>query len=171
MLVRIRRDASEQMVLAHVTSRLSTLVSALTVQILKDDWTRPSLATGVLPPGVATSVEYGVPPGPPKPGEEADPLTSTPSKPSSPPPEFSFHTPGRNAPALVLPGAHQHRPHSLGLAYAAGPYGSMLGLGLSRPGVPPHGAPAAPAFRTAFGSVPQRYGAQPGGGPFGLYRP
>ncbi|KAJ8285138.1 hypothetical protein COCON_G00039880 [Conger conger] len=82
--VRIRRDASEQMVLAHVTSRLSSLVTALTVQILKDDWTRPSH-----------------------------------------PPEFAFHTPGRNA--LALPSAHQHRPLSLGLAYAAGPYGSMLG--------------------------------------------
>ncbi|XP_074642837.1 zinc transporter 6-A-like isoform X2 [Tubulanus polymorphus] len=42
--VRIRRDANEQMVLAHVTNRLSTLVSNLTIQIFKDDWaTRASV--------------------------------------------------------------------------------------------------------------------------------
>ncbi|XP_035263323.1 zinc transporter 6-like [Anguilla anguilla] len=169
--VRIRRDASEQMVLAHVTSRLSALVTALTVQIFKDDWTRPSLATGVLPAGAMTPVEYGVPPGPPKHAEEADPLTSTPSKLSSPPPEFSFHTPGRHAHPLILPSAQQqHRPHSLGLAYGAGPYGSMLGLGMARPGGAP-GVPPAQGFRTALGSVPHRYGAQPGSTQFGLYRP
>ncbi|KAJ8366112.1 hypothetical protein SKAU_G00149430 [Synaphobranchus kaupii] len=167
--VRIRRDASEQMVLAHVTSRLSTLVTALTVQIFKDDWTRPSLATGVLPVGAMTPVEYGVPSGPPKPSEEADPLTSTPSKLSSPPPEFSFNTPGRNVNPLILPSAHQHRPHSLGLAYGASPYGSMLGLGLARPGGAP-GVPPAQGFRTALGSVPHRYGTQPGSTQFGLYR-
>jgi len=31
--VRVRRDANEQMVLAHVTNRLSPLVSQLTVQV------------------------------------------------------------------------------------------------------------------------------------------
>ena len=40
--VRVRRDADEQMVLAHVYHRLSNLVSVLTVQIFKDDWSRPS---------------------------------------------------------------------------------------------------------------------------------
>lgn len=40
--VRVRRDAEEQMVLAHVYNRLSNLVSRLTVQIVKDDWTRGS---------------------------------------------------------------------------------------------------------------------------------
>lgn len=40
--VRIRRDANEQMVLAHVYHRLSNLVAVLAVQIFKDDWTRPS---------------------------------------------------------------------------------------------------------------------------------
>ena len=40
--VRIRRDADEQMVLAHVVNRLSNLVPVLTVQVFKDDWTRPS---------------------------------------------------------------------------------------------------------------------------------
>lgn len=36
--VRVRRDADEQMVLAHVTNRLSQLVPLLTVQVVKDDW-------------------------------------------------------------------------------------------------------------------------------------
>lgn len=40
--MRVRRDADEQMVLAHVYNRLSNLVSQLTVQIFKDDWTRAS---------------------------------------------------------------------------------------------------------------------------------
>lgn len=40
--VRVRRDADEQMVLAHVYHRLSNLVSVLTVQIFKDDWSRPN---------------------------------------------------------------------------------------------------------------------------------
>jgi len=40
--VRVRRDADEQMVLAHVYNRLSNLISVLTVQIFKDDWSRPS---------------------------------------------------------------------------------------------------------------------------------
>lgn len=38
--VRIRRDANEQLVLAHVASRLAPLVSVLTVQTFKDDWSR-----------------------------------------------------------------------------------------------------------------------------------
>ncbi|XP_073248300.1 zinc transporter 6-like isoform X1 [Porites lutea] len=40
--VRIRRDASEQMVLAHVTNKLSSHVTYLTVQVFKDDWIRSS---------------------------------------------------------------------------------------------------------------------------------
>jgi hypothetical protein len=36
----VRRDADEQLVLAHVFHRLSCLVHPLTVQIFKDDWTR-----------------------------------------------------------------------------------------------------------------------------------
>ncbi|KAL5008541.1 hypothetical protein ScPMuIL_014122 [Solemya velum] len=40
--VRVRRDADEQMVLAHVYSRLSNLVPILTIQIFKDDWNRAS---------------------------------------------------------------------------------------------------------------------------------
>lgn len=42
MHVRVRRDADEQLVLAHVVNRLSDLVPNLTVQIFKDDWTRPT---------------------------------------------------------------------------------------------------------------------------------
>ena len=42
MQVRVRRDADEQMVLAHVYNRLSNLVSLLTIQIFKDDWSRAS---------------------------------------------------------------------------------------------------------------------------------
>jgi len=36
--VRIRRDANEQMVLAHVHDRLRSVVSDLTIQAFKDDW-------------------------------------------------------------------------------------------------------------------------------------
>uniref|UniRef100_A0A1I8JPG2 PARG_cat domain-containing protein n=1 Tax=Macrostomum lignano TaxID=282301 RepID=A0A1I8JPG2_9PLAT len=43
--VRVRRDASEQLVLAHVTNRLAHLVPGLTVQVYKDDWSR-----GLQPP-------------------------------------------------------------------------------------------------------------------------
>ena len=35
----MRRDADEQLVLAHVVDRLSNLVSVLTVQVFKDEWT------------------------------------------------------------------------------------------------------------------------------------
>lgn len=38
--VRVRRDADEQLVLAHVYNRLSNLVSRLSIQIFKDDWSR-----------------------------------------------------------------------------------------------------------------------------------
>ncbi|XP_061692482.1 zinc transporter 6 [Syngnathoides biaculeatus] len=108
--VRIRRDANEQLVLAHVTNRLLPLVSTLTVQIFKDDWTRP-LLTGALspssapPPAVAAEGFVGLSSLPPPQSER---VTSTPSKPSSPPPEFSFETPGRNVqPVLLTAAAHQ----------------------------------------------------------------
>uniref|UniRef100_A0A4W6BRJ0 Solute carrier family 30 member 6 n=1 Tax=Lates calcarifer TaxID=8187 RepID=A0A4W6BRJ0_LATCA len=146
--VRIRRDANEQLVLAHVTNRLLPLVSTLTVQIFKDDWTRP-LLTGTLssssspsaPPlgsaeGYATVSSSSLPPLLLSSGGELDPLTSTPSKPSSPPPEFSFDTPGRNVQPMVLPapGHHTHRPYGgLGLTYGASPYTGMLNQGLARP--------------------------------------
>ncbi|KAG9332870.1 hypothetical protein JZ751_014474 [Albula glossodonta] len=156
--VRIRRDASEQMVLAHVTSRLHALVSTLTVQIFKDDWIRPSLVAGVLPAGSLSPADYGTPPPAPlhRPGEHADPLTSTPVKPGSPPPEFSFHTPGRSTPPLLLPSSQPHRPYSLGLDYRPSPYGSTLAW--ARPDSTGLGRLSAPGFRTALGTVPHRYG-------------
>ncbi|XP_075243318.1 zinc transporter 6-A-like [Convolutriloba macropyga] len=45
--IRVRRDANEQMVLAHVLSRLSSTASSsnVTVEIFKDDWTQLSAAT------------------------------------------------------------------------------------------------------------------------------
>ncbi|KAM7408253.1 hypothetical protein PAMA_002113 [Pampus argenteus] len=183
--VRIRRDANEQLVLAHVTNRLLPLVSTLTVQIFKDDWTRP-LLTGTL-----SSSSSGAPLGPAEgyaafsssslptvllsSGAEFDPLTSTPSKPSSPPPEFSFNTPGRNAQPVVLPapGQHAHRPYGgLGLTYGVPPYTGMLSQGLARPGSGQGlgvqglgagyglGMPSSQSYRTAFGgsTAPLRFG-------------
>ncbi|XP_033102453.1 zinc transporter 6-like [Anneissia japonica] len=44
--VRVRRDADEQLVLAHVANKLSNLVFNLTIQVIKDDWTRPSSMAG-----------------------------------------------------------------------------------------------------------------------------
>lgn len=173
--VRIRRDANEQLVLAHVTNRLLPLVSTLTVQIFKDDWTRP-LLTGTL------SSSPSIPPLAPSDGYgpltsltpmllssgELDPLTSTPSKPTSPPPEFSFNTPGRNVQAVVLPapGQHTHRPYGVGLGYGASAYTGMLSQGQTRPleaqglgtglglGVPSQN------YRTAYGATtaPLRFG-------------
>ncbi|KAF4524626.1 hypothetical protein B566_EDAN013877 [Ephemera danica] len=40
--VRVRRDADEQLVLAHVMARLSPLVPVLRVQVVKDDWSHSS---------------------------------------------------------------------------------------------------------------------------------
>uniref|UniRef100_A0A8C3GA43 Solute carrier family 30 member 6 n=1 Tax=Cyclopterus lumpus TaxID=8103 RepID=A0A8C3GA43_CYCLU len=181
--VRIRRDANEQLVLAHVTNRLLPLVSTLTVQIFKDDWTRP-LLTGTLsssassapalgPEGYATFPASSAPPPLLTSGGEMDPLTSTPSKPSSPPPEFAFNTPGRNAQPVVLPnpGHHTHRPYGgLGLAYGAPPYTGMPSQGVARPGGAPglgpqglgagFGLPSSQSYRTSFGgaTAPPRFG-------------
>ncbi|KAM9847735.1 zinc transporter 6 [Aulostomus maculatus] len=187
--VRIRRDANEQLVLAHVTNRLLPLVSTLTVQIFKDDWTRP-LLTGTLssssvpPPGTAEGYtnlsSSSMPPLLLSSGAELDPLTSTPSKPSSPPPEFSFDTPGRNVQPVVLPapGHHVHRPYGgLGFGYGASPYTGMLTQGLARPGgglglgmqglgagyglgMGGSGIPSSQSYRTAFGgsTAPLRFG-------------
>ncbi|KAG7462994.1 hypothetical protein MATL_G00190610 [Megalops atlanticus] len=175
--VRIRRDANEQMVLAHVTNRLYTLVSTLTVQIFKDDWIRPSLATGVLSAGVLSPPDYGAPSPPSKPAEELDPLTSTPAKPGSPPPEFSFNTPGRNINPLLLPSAQPQRPYSLGLGYGASPYSSAFSQAWPRPTGGPGlglgagvGMPSAQGFRTAFGAAPHRYGTHMAPPQFGQYR-
>ncbi|XP_023183211.1 zinc transporter 6 [Xiphophorus maculatus] len=188
--VRIRRDANEQLVLAHVTNRLLPLVATLTVQIFKDDWTRP-LLSGVLSSPAATPPLPVAPEGyaasfPPvlygsAGGQEFDPLTSTPSKPSSPPPEFSFDTPGRNVAPLVLPapGQHAHRPfEGLGLSYGAPPYAGMLGAGpgAGRGPAPGLGAgfglPSSHSYRTAFaGSTPPlRFGTSNPAAPQSQYR-
>uniref|UniRef100_A0A8C9WBC5 Solute carrier family 30 member 6 n=1 Tax=Scleropages formosus TaxID=113540 RepID=A0A8C9WBC5_SCLFO len=140
--VRIRRDANEQMVLAHVTNRLCTLVSTLTVQIFKDDWIRPSLMTGSLPMGMLGPSDYSGPPPAPKPLDALDPLTSTPAKASSPPPEFSFNTPGRN----VAPVMFSH-----GLTRPGSGLGVGIGLGAGA------GMASTQNFRTAFSAAPHRY--------------
>uniref|UniRef100_A0A4W4EL81 Cation efflux protein transmembrane domain-containing protein n=1 Tax=Electrophorus electricus TaxID=8005 RepID=A0A4W4EL81_ELEEL len=167
--VRIRRDANEQMVLAHVTNRLHTLVSTLTVQIFKDDWSRPLLVSSVLPAGTHSLSDYIGPSGflgPPlsKHPDEPEPLTSTPSKPSSPPPEFSFNTPGRNIQPVVLSSTQQHRPYSLGLAYGSSPYAGMLGQGFAQ-------MPSVQGYRTSFSAAPQRYGSNPLPSQMNQYRP
>jgi len=43
VVVRVRRDADEQLVLAHVTDRLFSIVPELTVQVNKDTSWRPAL--------------------------------------------------------------------------------------------------------------------------------
>uniref|UniRef100_A0A673XTY4 Solute carrier family 30 member 6 n=1 Tax=Salmo trutta TaxID=8032 RepID=A0A673XTY4_SALTR len=184
--VRIRRDANEQMVLAHVTNRLFPLVSTLTVQIFKDDWIRPSLVAEALPAGTLRPSDYGglssfVPP-PPKPSEDINRLTSTPFKPSSPPPEFSFNTPGRHVHPVVLPNTQPHRPYGMGLSYGASPYTSMLNQDLARPGIGlgmgigmnmgmGAGMPSSQGFRTALGAAPQRFGSIPVPSQYSQYRP
>uniref|UniRef100_A0A8L0DRR7 Cation efflux protein transmembrane domain-containing protein n=1 Tax=Oncorhynchus mykiss TaxID=8022 RepID=A0A8L0DRR7_ONCMY len=182
--VRIRRDANEQMVLAHVTNRLFTLVSTLTVQIFKDDWIRPSLMAEALPASTLRPSDYGglssfVPP-PPKPSEDINRLTSTPFKPSSPPPEFSFNTPGRHVHPVVLPNTQPQRPYGMGLSYGASPYTSMLNQDLARPGMGigigmnlgmGAGMPSSQGFRTALGAAPQRFGSIPVPSQYSQYRP
>ncbi|XP_029031692.1 zinc transporter 6 [Betta splendens] len=172
--VRIRRDANEQLVLAHVTNRLLPLISTLTVQIFKDDWTRPLLAGALTSspssaPPLAAAESYAplssssLPPLLLSSAAELDPLTSTPSKPSSPPPEFSFDTPGRNVPPVFLPAPGQQAPRpygGLGLAYGAA-YPGMLGQGLARTsGGTGFGVAASHSYRTALGGsmAPLRFG-------------
>ncbi|KAM9364366.1 zinc transporter 6 isoform 2-T2 [Pholidichthys leucotaenia] len=187
--VRIRRDANEQLVLAHVTNRLLPLVPTLTVQIFKDDWTRP-LLTGTLS---SSSSPTTVPPLGPAEGYAAlssslpplllDPLTSTPSKHATPPPEFSFNTPGRNIQPVLL---HAHRPYGgPGLSYGAVPYagmmprpgGSGLGLGVQGLGagfglgVGGSMAPSSQNYRTAFGGSMAPLGFGTGNPLSAQYRP
>ncbi|KAK5599441.1 hypothetical protein CRENBAI_021153 [Crenichthys baileyi] len=190
--VRIRRDANEQLVLAHVTNRLLPLVFTLTVQIFKDDWTRPLLSSVLSSPtagpplgpaeGYTSSFPPALYPSTAAGGlQHFDPLTSTPSKPSSPPPEFSFDTPGRNVQPLVLPapGQHAHRPYGgLGLSFGM-PYPGMLGQGLARPGagqgfgVQGLGAGFGPqSYRSAFvaSTAPLRFGTSNPVAPQSQYR-
>uniref|UniRef100_UPI00358F0D11 zinc transporter 6 isoform X2 n=1 Tax=Myxine glutinosa TaxID=7769 RepID=UPI00358F0D11 len=110
--VRVRRDANEQLVLAHVTNRLSVLVSPLTVQIFKDDWSRPNLNTGGLAPGNIPASDWLV--TMPHSLHSHSPLTSTPTKSVNPTAEFSFGTPGLGLNPVALPRPHPPR------AYAGG---------------------------------------------------
>ncbi|XP_072265249.1 zinc transporter 6 isoform X1 [Pyxicephalus adspersus] len=128
--VRIRRDANEQMVLAHVTNRLSTLISTLTIQIFKDEWTRPVLSPNVMAPNMLNNPDHHVIQMPylKTSSDELSPLTSTPSKPSSPPPEFAFNTPGKNLNPVILPNTHT-KPYGLGVyGFGVPGYGSTQGL-------------------------------------------
>nr|XP_042122854.1 zinc transporter 6 isoform X5 [Peromyscus maniculatus bairdii] len=150
--VRIRRDANEQMVLAHVTSRLYTLVSTLTVQIFKDDWIRPALLSGPVAPNVLHFSDHHIIPMPLlKHTDDMTPVTSTPSKPTSPPPEFAFNTPGKNMSPVIL--NTQTRPYGLGLNRGYTPYSSVLSQGLAVPGIG-----AGQGLRPTFPHIPSRYG-------------
>ncbi|KAM8945502.1 zinc transporter 6 [Pelodytes ibericus] len=152
--VRIRRDANEQMVLAHVTNRLYTLVSKLTVQIFKDEWARPVLSSGPMPPNILNIPEHHIiqMPSLKTTSDEMSPLTSTPSKPSSPPPEFAFNTPGKNINPVIL-SSTQTRPFGVGFNYGSTPYGANFTQGL---GVPALGS--TQGLRTGVTNVANRYG-------------
>nr|XP_033794531.1 zinc transporter 6 isoform X2 [Geotrypetes seraphini] len=150
--VRIRRDANEQMVLAHVTNRLCTLVSTLTVQIFKDDWIKPALTTGPIPSNVQNLSDHHVAPVLPLKTDDVNPCTSTPAKFSRPPPEFSFNTPGKNVTPVILSNAHT-RPPGMFLNYGALPYSSTFNQGFRMPAFG-----ANQGVRSAFVNVPNRYG-------------
>ncbi|KAM4771650.1 zinc transporter 6 [Rhinophrynus dorsalis] len=152
--VRIRRDANEQMVLAHVTNRLNTLVSTLTVQIFKDEWARPVLTSGPMPPNMLNIPEHHIIQMPSmKPtSDDLNPLTSTPSKPSSPPPEFAFNTPGKNMNPVILSNT-QTRPFGMGFSYGSTPYGATFSQGFGVPGIG-----TTQGLRTGLTNVANRYG-------------
>lgn len=152
--MRIRRDANEQMVLAHVTNRLYTLVSTLTVQIFKDDWIRPTLASGPIANNILNISDHHIIPMPPlRSPEDSNPSTSTPAKPSSPPPEFSFNTPGKNMNPVVLLNT-QTRPYGQGFNRGTVPYSNVFNQGYGMPGMG-----TTQGFRTGLINAPHRYGA------------
>ncbi|KAM8809177.1 zinc transporter 6 isoform 2-T2 [Eudromia elegans] len=158
--VRIRRDANEQMVLAHVTNRLYTLVSTLTVQIFKDDWIRPTLSSVPIANNMLNLSDHHVIPMPSlKAADSLNPVTSTPAKPSSPPPEFAFNTPGKNVNPLILLNT-QTRPYGIGLNHGSAPYSSVFNQGFGIPGMG-----ATQGLRTGFTNVPGRYGTNTYGQP------
>lgn len=151
--MRIRRDANEQMVLAHVTNRLNALVSILTVQIFKDDWIRPTLATGPIGNNMLNLSDHYIIPMPPlKSAENSDLATSTPTKLNSPPPEFAFNTPGKNMNPIIFMNT-QTRPYGLNFNHGTVPYSSVFTQGFGLPGTG-----VTQGFRTGFVNVPQRYG-------------
>lgn len=88
--VRVRRDADEQMVLSHVYHRLANLISVLTVQIFKDDWSRPTAFqilgdTSLLSKPVDATAPQGVP---------------IPAAPSYAPPQFPSYIRGPLPPTV-----------------------------------------------------------------------
>lgn len=148
------------MVLAHVTNRLYTLVSTLTVQIFKDDWIRPTLSSVPIANNMLNLSDHHIIPMPSlKAADNLNPVTSTPAKPSSPPPEFSFNTPGKNVSPVILLNT-QTRPYGLGFNHGSAPYSSVLNQGFGIPGMG-----ATQGFRTGFTNVPSRYGTNTRGQP------
>lgn len=59
--VRVRRDANEQVVLSHLTNRLSNLVSDLTIQVFKDEWSWQPSPSRLLRQENATLLKYTLP--------------------------------------------------------------------------------------------------------------
>lgn len=59
--VRVRRDANEQVVLSHLTNRLSNLVSNLTIQVFKDEWSWQPSPSRLLRQENATLLKYTLP--------------------------------------------------------------------------------------------------------------
>lgn len=59
--VRVRRDANEQVVLSHLTNRLSNLVSDLTIQVFKDEWSWQPSPSRLMRQENATLLKYTLP--------------------------------------------------------------------------------------------------------------
>lgn len=140
------------MVLAHVTNRLSTLISTLTVQIFKDEWARPVLSSSAMSPNMLNIPDHHIiqMPSLKTSIDELSPMTSTPSKPSSPPPEFAFNTPGKNINPVILSNT-QTKPYGLGL-YGSASYGGSVSQGFGVPGLG-----STQGLRTGFTNVANRY--------------
>lgn len=59
--VRVRRDANEQVVLSHLTNRLSNLVSDLTIQVFKDEWSWQPSPSRLMRHENASLLKYSLP--------------------------------------------------------------------------------------------------------------
>ncbi|XP_017662285.1 zinc transporter 6 isoform X2 [Chiroxiphia lanceolata] len=128
--------------------------------IFKDDWIRPTLSSVPIANNILNLSDHHVIPMPSlKAVDNLNPVTSTPAKPSSPPPEFSFNTPGKNVSPVILLNT-QTKPYGLGFNHGSTPYSSVLNQGLGIPGMG-----AAQGFRTGFTNVPSRYGTNARGQP------
>ncbi|XP_027497337.1 zinc transporter 6 isoform X2 [Corapipo altera] len=128
--------------------------------IFKDDWIRPTLSSVPIANNILNLSDHHVIPMPSlKAVDNLNPVTSTPAKPSSPPPEFTFNTPGKNVSPVILLNT-QTKPYGLGFNHGSTPYSSVLNQGLGIPGMG-----AAQGFRTGFTNVPSRYGTNARGQP------